>query len=142
MPVRIEINHAEVERLLYSPTGPVHREVSRVTSRVESAVKRRCPVEEGLLRASVYSLVYAVRGVAVIGEVGSPLEYAIYVELGTGIYGPSGGMIRPRRARFLVWESKGGQVIFARQVRGQPGQHMFRDGLIEASPWPVVVTPI
>lgn len=55
-------------------------------------------------------------------------NYALFVERGTGIYGPSGQPIRPKRGKFLRWESggsrrtgrgKGSTVHFARNVKGR-----------------------
>jgi Glu-tRNA(Gln) amidotransferase subunit E-like FAD-binding protein len=64
-------------------------------------------------------------GIARLGEahyaVGSPLEYALYQEVGTRPH-----MIYPREAEVLAFEV-GGQVVFARHVRhpGFPGRRYF-----------------
>jgi hypothetical protein len=46
-------------------------------------------------------------------------SYPRAVQEGTGIYGPSGAPITPKRGKFLVFEVNG-QLIFARSVRGSP----------------------
>jgi hypothetical protein len=75
----------------------------------------------------------------------TPLEYGLYVHEGTGIYGPKGQPIRPKRGQYLRFESRNprttapgrGSIVFARQVRGQrPNRYLLR-ALQAASPWPV-----
>jgi hypothetical protein len=56
--------------------------------------------------------------------VGSDLEYAGFVEEGTGLYGPRHSRIYPRRARVLRFRPKGGGAfVFAPSVAGSPGIH-------------------
>ena len=52
---------------------------------VENSAKKNCPVNDGQLRQSI---THAVEGTK--GEVGSNVEYAPYVEIGTGIYSTEG----------------------------------------------------
>ena len=58
-------------------------------------------------------------------------KYGVYVNEGTGIYG-RGSPIVPRRAKFLHFWVGGaafaGSEVFARSVRGQPGQHFVEKG--------------
>ncbi|MFG2225389.1 HK97 gp10 family phage protein [Streptomyces sp. NPDC048644] len=110
--------------------------VDDVTTEVANAARRRCPVDDGQLRASIRSETRQ-RGSEVVGEVWSSLEYAAYVHEGTGIYGPTGRPIRPVRARVLSWQPQGGGRVFAREVRGQRPQPFLADALAEVSPWPV-----
>ncbi|WP_044639737.1 HK97 gp10 family phage protein [Risungbinella massiliensis] len=49
------------------------------------------------------------------------VKYAKWVNDGTGIYGPTGRPITPKRAKYLRFEING-QVIYAKSVRGQKGQ--------------------
>jgi hypothetical protein len=44
--------------------------------------------------------------------------YLKYLLFGTGIFGRKHQPIRPIRAPMLVWKTHGGQLIFARSVRG------------------------
>lgn len=108
--------------------------VDDVTTEVANAARRRCPVDNGPLRASIRSETRQ-RGSEVVGEVWSALEYAAYVHEGTGIYGPTGRPIRPVRARVLSWQPRGGGRVFAREVRGQRPQPFLGDALAEVSPW-------
>lgn len=56
---------------------------------VETQAKQDCPVDMGILRASVTSEV-EFSGDAIVGRIGSNEEYAPYVHNGTGIYAVNG----------------------------------------------------
>lgn len=56
---------------------------------VEREVKKNCPVDQGLLRASVTSET-VVSTDEITGRIGSNLEHAPYVHNGTGIYAKDG----------------------------------------------------
>src|SRR5688500_19538142 len=140
MGVEIKINRAEMNFLLYNPAGPVVRMVARVGLEVVAEAKRRVPVDKGLLRASIMGRVSITRK-AVTATVGSPLEYALYVHQGTGLYGPKGYYIRPRKkGGVLRFKPKGASAfVFAKFVRGQRPQRFLVEALEAVSPWPVKV---
>ena len=50
---------------------------------VENTAKENCPVASGQLRNSITSNVSGEKG-----EVGTNVEYGVYVEYGTGVYNP------------------------------------------------------
>ena len=52
---------------------------------VENSAKQNCPVDSGQLRQSI---THEVDGLT--GEVGTNVEYAPYIEIGTGIYSTQG----------------------------------------------------
>lgn len=58
--------------------------------------------------------------------------YSIYVDKGTGIYGPNGGRIYPRVAKALTfyWHARGGTFSF-RSVRGMPAQNFFEAPMLD-----------
>lgn len=142
--VRVSLHRAEMAAALRNPSGPPARFVEQSCQRVESYAKVFCPVDEGRLRNSIGHHV-RVEGAAVVGSVGSDLEYAKYVHEGTGIYGPRRQWIYPKRGNVLVFETKGPagpmqrgqsgaargsrQVVFARRVRGMPGSPFLVRGL-------------
>jgi len=121
--VDVDLDEAAVAELVAGIVG-------EVTTDVANAARRRCPVDDGTLRASIRSQV-SHRGSEVAGEVYSDLEYAAYVHQGTGIYGPAGQPIRPVRARVLSWEQAGVGRVFAREVRGSRAQPFLADALAE-----------
>ncbi|QOC56028.1 tail assembly chaperone [Gordonia phage Clown] len=94
---------------------------NRVGREVTNAAKRRAPVDEGTLRASIdYTLEWAPDSVHV--TVGSPLDYAEYWHTGTGIYGPHGTPIVPvtRQALKFRWEptAPGAKKQLPKEKRG------------------------
>ena len=147
--VEITINDAEVERLLRSPDGDVYQAVKRVVEQTRNLAVGLAPVDDGPLRASLRTQMLATSR-EVKGWVYPNLEYALYVHEGTGIYGPRGTPIRPKRGRYLVFEARNarttprgrGNLVFARQVRGQRPQRFLLEALKIASPWPVDETVI
>jgi hypothetical protein len=68
--------------LLRGPEGDVAKYVTRVCVRAQTEAQRLCPVDTGRLRASIRFMVQEEDG-EIVGYVGSDVNYAIYVELGT-----------------------------------------------------------
>lgn len=64
--------------------------MGRACALVEAAAKRNAPKGTGELRRSITSKVEE-QGGEVVGIVYTPLEYAPYVEYGTGLFAESGG---------------------------------------------------
>lgn len=82
MPNRVRLDSAAIDRLLTGPAGPVAKAITRATVRIEGNAKRLCPVDTGRLRASIgHALDHDSRGL--VGVVGTDVDYAPYVELGT-----------------------------------------------------------
>lgn len=118
MAVVLRLDDAAVRRLVSSPDGMFARELRRRGARVETEAKRRCPIDTGRLRSSIRTELVTVDG-QLAAKVGTNVKYAIFVERGTGIYGPRGQPIRPVRARALRWVPRGqNEAVFAREVRG------------------------
>ena len=66
-------------------------------------------------------------------EVYNKLDYALYQEEGTGIYGKHGSPIVPKRAKALRFKSRSGKIIFAKSVRGTKGKWFMRSGSEETN---------
>lgn len=143
----VKINHAEMQAFLEGPASPIMRDVEKYTRRTETAAKRKAPVDDGTLRASVQSTLDATGG-RIVGTVYSPLKYAIYQELGTGVYAGN-GPIKPKSGKYLVFQVKQrhpqkagrkggkGNLVFAREVKGTPPTHFLENALRDTVPWPV-----
>lgn len=138
--MRVTLNRAEYVRLTQSRSGPVVRHVSRLSRRVAGQAKRNVRVDTGNLRSTVHHTVDP-GPTRVVGTIGSPVEYGLYLHEGTGIYGPRRRPIRPVRAkalRFTVRSGQGGKtVVFARQVKGVKGDKWLVRALRSAQPYPV-----
>jgi len=104
-------------------------------------VRKETPVDNGPLRRSWTPKISGNRLTLTNSR-----NYAVFVEKGTGIYGPRGHRIFPKSASVLHWQGKGtthtisngstsytvsssGQGIFARSVQGRPAKHMAERGL-------------
>lgn len=61
--------------------------VNQAAAVVEAGAKRNCPVDTGLLRESIHTRPAAVKGSDVEASVYTGIEYAPYVEFGTGSRG-------------------------------------------------------
>lgn len=71
-------------------TGEISKDMGKACALVEAAAKRKAPKDTGDLRRSITSKVEASDD-EVKGIVYTPLEYAPYVEFGTGLFAESGG---------------------------------------------------
>lgn len=139
--VVVQLDAGAVTQMMRGPGGQVMIDLERRAQRVLNLARQKCPVDNGTLRASLHKEPVTIGGEPAY-RIGSPLEYAIYVHEGTGIYG-KGAPIRPRNGRFLRWPAvnnsgsgnrryKAGATqsyIFARQVKGMPGRPFLREAL-------------
>jgi Bacteriophage HK97-gp10, putative tail-component len=106
--------------------------------RMTTHVKQNTPVRFGTLRASItqkLTVVYPTpRGMAYESGAETEIEYAPYVEYGTGLWGPRHAKyeIKPKRPDgWLRWiDPVTGDPVFAKRVMhpGSPGNHMFLIG--------------
>ncbi|QDB74806.1 HK97 gp10 family protein [Gordonia phage Portcullis] len=101
----VDIHHHTIEQ---DNRAAAERWGNRLGRRVTNAAKRRAPVDEGTLRASIdYTLEWSAGSCHI--TIGSPLDYAEYFHTGTGIYGPKATPIVPvtRKALKFRWEPTG-----------------------------------
>lgn len=86
------------------------------------------PVDTGLLRQWAVT-----QNSEFIREIRSPASYAVYVNDGTGIYGPSHQKITSKTpGKPLVFEYKG-ETVFAMSVKGQKGQKFVEKSINQTS---------
>lgn len=71
---------------LFTDTKQLERSIKKACAVVERAAKQKAPKGSGDLRRSISSRVQDLEGV-----VYTPLEYAPYVEFGTGLFAEKGG---------------------------------------------------
>lgn len=95
-----------------------------------AAIEFFAPEDTGVLKAMIQaepSITEArVRFKAPVG----PPAYDLFQEVGTGIYGPLGRYITPKRARMLSWVDRAtGQRRFAHRVKGTPATRYHKRGL-------------
>ena len=88
---------------------------------LQKPVKRECPVERGILRASINYKV-GLSGGNVVGRLGCNAKYAIWVHQGTGIYASEGG----GRTTPWVYTVEDGKHKGTHYTRGQRANPFFR----------------
>jgi hypothetical protein len=88
--MRVDLNEPAIRALLNDPAGPVGRLLARDAQKVTQGAKRRCPVSpagsggnrSGHLRSSIsWDLSKDAEGLH--ADVGTDVDYALYVEFGT-----------------------------------------------------------
>ena len=90
MSIRLEGLEDILDRLDGLSTEQMVANMGKACALVEASAKRNAPKGTGELRRSITSKVEE-RGGEVVGTVYTPLEYAPYVEYGTGLFAESGG---------------------------------------------------
>lgn len=139
--VTVRLDPGAIRAQLTGPGGAIARDLIRRGQRVENKARRLCPVDEGRLRASISTEVRG-SGSSLTIRIGSNLEYAIYVEEGTGIYAGR-GYITPKRGTYMRWPRKnnsgsgsrrysGGRTstyVFAKRVKGVRPRPFLRPAL-------------
>lgn len=125
--VRIEINNRFMARLLRSPVGPVAKNMLTRGRRVRDAARRNVNSRTGTLARSIeVTIVPSSDGPG--ARVGTSLFYARFVHDGTGIYGPTGQVIRPQRGKALKFDGRRGET-FTPYSRGQRGTKFLERAL-------------
>lgn len=78
-----------IENACYQMIQDMERKMDKACLCIEAEAKKNCPVDQGVLRASITSEA-GISSSEIIGRIGSNLEYAPYVHNGTGIYAKEG----------------------------------------------------
>lgn len=78
---------------------------------VENEAKKKCPVDDGVLRANI---THAVDEDNSIVSIGTNTEYAPYVEFGTGVYNPEG------RKTAWTYTTADGETYISHGQKAQP----------------------
>ena len=80
----VESASKRLHKLPASCLNEVANGVNKAASVVNAGAKRNCPVDTGLLRESIHAQPAQTKGSDVSATVGTSVEYAPYVEFGTG----------------------------------------------------------
>lgn len=89
--------------------------MGRACALVERTAKQKAPKDTGALRNSIQSRVDK-NGSDIVGVVFTPLEYAPYVEFGTGLFAEEGG----RKTPWMYEDEKTGDLIYTRGQKPHP----------------------
>lgn len=96
-------------------TSKLKGAVQKCCALVERTAKQKAPKDTGALRNAIQSRVEESGG-DIVGVVFNPLEYAPYVEYGTGLFAEEGG----RKTPWLYEDEETGEKIFTRGQKPQP----------------------
>jgi HK97 gp10 family phage protein len=132
---RVELHRSTYERATQKAARKWADDVGQA---ITAEAKRRCPVDEGTLRASITHVTKTSKTTATV-VVGSPLPYAEYFHTGTGIYGPKATPITPttRKALKFKWDGPGVNsrakdkrgYVFAKSVKGMKPDPFLADAI-------------
>lgn len=143
--VKHKLDLSVLQYMFYSPNGALAKDMIKRGARVVNQAKRNISgiggsgpkrVDTGHLRSSIkQQLVIRPEGASV--RVGTNVRYARWVHDGTGIYGPRREVIKPKRARVLVFRSlthgqKSGKFrgfVVTKSVKGMRPNPFLRDAL-------------
>lgn len=78
----VQIDQGALDELFSSPSGEVAKDLQRRALQVDRAAKRLCPVDTGRLRSSITNEL-GTDADGLVAVVGTDVEYAPHVELGT-----------------------------------------------------------
>jgi len=76
------LNRPALTQLLRGMSGPVGKDLALTAQYVSNSAKRRCPVDTGRLRSSIRWAVFT-DAQGLFAQVGTDVEYALFVERGT-----------------------------------------------------------
>lgn len=120
---------ASIENM--ADTAGIESAMGRACALVERDAKTKAPKDTGALRNSIQSKVEK-DGQDVIGVVFTPLEYAPYVEFGTGLFAEGGN---GRKTGWAYEDEKTGETVWTRGQRpanyGKNPQGFLRPALYE-----------
>lgn len=117
---RLVLNHAEIERVLVGPQGPVAKDLVRRAQRVTDQAKvnasgRPGPnVDTGRLRSSIHWRLVTGAG-GLYAEVGTTVSYAKGLEEGNPPH-----TIRPSRRKALYWKGARHPVALVHHPGNRP----------------------
>lgn len=93
MSVRVRVEGVQEVLQAINEVGSIDefkRRLGKACAVVERSAKQKAPKDTGALRRSITSSIYQEND-ELIGVVFTPLEYAPYVEYGTGLFATNGG---------------------------------------------------
>lgn len=137
---RLVLHDGEIDKLLYSPAGPVYPFIRLFGKAVEAKAKELAPVETGALKSSIDSdepnrtaglLTMKVGAPVLADDRGRRVDYAWIVHEGHGIIAPK----TPGGQLIFKWRKRGKFFIGApdQTVSAQPSKPYLWDALVMAN---------
>lgn len=126
MPTTIQIKDSghTPARIRQAYFEAAREQMAKAMIAAEAEVRRLVPVKTGHLRRSLTHTVQT-HGSTIVGYVGTNVQYGLYLDQGTGLYGPKHQPIVPVKAKALRFPAPGDTTHFSlagRKRRGKAGQ--------------------
>lgn len=100
----------------------VRAALTNSAQKVQQEARQRAPHRTGTLQRSIMPEIDYPRAEVAVNE-----KYGIFIEEGTGVYGPNHSPITPRRAKVLAF-TVGGSAVFTKMVKGMRARPFFKPG--------------
>lgn len=107
----------------------VHAALINSVNHTQQQQRSRAAHRTGTLQRSIMGEVHYPWGQVAVNE-----KYGIYIEEGTGLYGPRRQAITPKTGKVLAFRS-GGSMVFAKKVKGMKPRPFFKPGWQAAQPY-------
>lgn len=114
---------ADVRRAGGNAKPLVTAALSNAAGKIQSTAREKAPHRTGNLQRSILKEISYPEATVSVNE-----KYGLWVEQGTGLYGPRGQRITPRSAKVLAWSTDGG-MAFARWTRGMRARPYFKPAI-------------
>jgi HK97 gp10 family phage protein len=119
---------ADAKKAGANATPLVKAAVVNSTSKVQERARSRAAHRTGTLQRSIQRELKDTAGRTFVGE-----KYGIFIEKGTGLYGPERRPIRAKRAKVLAF-TVGSKKVFTKSVKGMRAKPFFKPALEESKP--------
>lgn len=116
MKIKVEWDNTALEEFIAKGLDEALKpQLEKACLMIEAEAKVNCPVDDGQLRQSIESEIKETNN-GLIGYVGTNVEYAPYVEFGTGIYAVKGD----GRQTPWVYPTADGSFVYTQGNQPQP----------------------
>lgn len=123
MPNRVEFHESVYRSMIYTNGVIILMVYGR---RVQNYARNIVKVDTGNLKSDIDTRFMSQGGLPIV-QVGVDTHYGGYVHTGTGVFGPRHQRIYPKKAKYLVFTGRDGNLVFAKSVRGQrPNRYLTR----------------
>lgn len=108
--------------------GQINYAINQSLVALQADAKQNAPVQTGHLRSSIQIIAPEPTSDLMSGKVYTDIGYALWVEQGTGLYGPYASPIVPTTKKALAF-TIGGQSFVRRSVKGMKGRFYMKSAL-------------
>ena len=107
----------------------IHGALVNSTNKIQSLARARAPHRTGTLQRSIMPEVSGLDALVAVNE-----KYGVYIEEGTGIYGPMHRPITPKVKKVLVFRINGKKIV-TKSIKGMRARPFFGPAIDQAAPY-------